>query len=370
MEGPPPAPVLDDSGDVVALQQRRIRDTCGLAIVFTLTPRLGRVNGAFSRATGGWTILSHTLPPAAALAGNGRGTAAAAWVEMQRNAQGRCLLKELVRVAVRPPGGAFGAPVTLAHAASSGAIAASVGQDGEILVAWRYGQTIQTRLRSAAGAWGPTRDVRTGPVDSFAAALGPNGSTYLIWTHTQATSAPEAARVVGAAARTAHSTTFDTTILERGTWPTTYELGDSPERFAVRLALVRGGALAAWNGWAGDHLQVQTSTATGGRFDAAQLATPAGQGFALGALAVSPSGRPALALTSAASVIRSGPFVAFGSPGGSFGAPQAVGPVSSRIEGEALAFSPLTGQPTLVWTHYDEASFSDNVLASTRAPEP
>ena len=77
------------------------------------------------------------------------------------------------------------------------------------------------------------------------------------------------------------------------------------------------------------------------------------------------AGRPALALTSNASITTSGPSVAFGSADGSFGAPEEVGPGSSRIEGEALAFSPLTGRPTLVWTQYNDAMSHDVVLAST-----
>jgi hypothetical protein len=366
VEGLPSAPVVDRSGHVVVLQQRSIRDACGLATIYTLTPRFGSVNGTFAPAHGGWTIFSHTIPPDVALAGNGRGMAVAAWMELQRDARGRCVNRELVRVAVRPPGGAFGAPVTLAHAASSGAIATSVGQDGEMLVAWRHGQTIEMRSRLAAGVWRPTRSVTTGSVDSFAMTLGPNGSTYLIWTHTQRTGPPEAARVVGGAVCAARSRRCNTTILERGTWPIPYEGGPGAEMFAVRLALVHGGTLAAWTSWAGDHMQVRTATATGRRFGAARLATPVGQDFALGDLATSAAGRPALALTSSASVTPSGPFFALGSADSSFGAPEEVGPGSPRIEGETLAFSPTTGRPTLVWTQYNDALPPDLALASTR----
>ena len=359
VEAPPPAPVVDDSGGVITLQQRRIGDTCGLATLYRLVPRFGRVNGEFARAHGGWTILSHTIPPAVALAGNGRGTAVAAWIQMQRRAHGGCMLKELVRVAVRAPGQAFDAPVTVAHGASSGAIAAAVARDGAILVAWRYGQVIDTRLRSPAGRWGPTRSVKSGPVDAFAAASGPNGATYLLWTETQPMGPPEAARVVGGAVCAASSMRCNATILERGTWPIPYEGGAGPEMFAVRLALTRGGALAAWNDWVGGHLRVQTATATDGGFGRARSSTPAGQTFTLGALAVSPAGRPALA------VMGHGPFVAFGSSDGSFGAPEAVGPAGPRAVGEALAFSPLTGRPTLVWTSYAPEPSSTAVLAST-----
>jgi hypothetical protein len=358
VEGPPPAPVVDGSGGVIAIQQRTIRPACGLGTLFELTPRFGRVNGTFAPARSGWTIFSHTEPPAVALAGNRHGLAVVAWMQLQRNARG-CLNRDIVRVAVRRPGGAFGTPVTLARGASYGAIAASVSQRGEMLVAWRHGQTLETRSRSAHGGWGPTRVINVGRVDSFAATLAATGAAYLIWTRTQPSSAPENVRVVGATVRGAHSTRFVTTVLERGTWPDT--LIDRPERRAVRLAALHRGALAAWTSWAGDHLQVLSATATGGRFGTARLATPAGQDFALGDLATSAAGRAGLALTSDASVgLPSGPFVALGVADGSFGAPETVGPGGPNVNGEALAFGPLNGRPTLVWTQHGDA------LASTR----
>ncbi len=366
VEGPPSAPVVDDSGQVIALQQRRVRDACGRAVIYTLTPRFGQVNGTYAPGRGGWTIYSHTIPPKLALAGSRSGMAVAAWTEVQRDASGRCVGGERVRVAVRPPGGSFGPPLTLARSASSGPVAASVGQDGEMLVVWRDGPGIDTRSRSAAGSWEPAHRVASGAVDSIAAALGPNHAAYLLWSHTQATSAPEAPRVVGGAVRGPRSRRFATTILEHGTWPTTYTLDPSPYRFALRVALVRGGALAAWTSWSGRNLQVRTATATGRLFGAGRLATPAGQDFALGDLAASASGRPALALVSNPSVTPTGPFVVFGTPGGSFGAPEAVGPGSPRIEGEALAFSPTSGRPTVVWTQYDDALSRGLALASTR----
>ena len=348
VEGLPPAPVLDSSGHVIAIQQRRIRPACGLGTMFTLTPRFGRVNGTFAPARGGWTIFSRSEPPAAALAGNGGGLAVVAWKQLRRGTRHRCLNAEIVRVAVRKPGGRFGTAVTLSRAASSGAIAASVGRHGEVLVAWRYRDAIETRSRSAHGGWGPKRRINAGVVDSFAALQGSDGAAYVIWTRAQPTGPPEDPRVVGAAVRGAHSTRFATSMLERGSWPVA--LLDRPERWAVRLAPVPRGALAAWTSSAGGHLQVLTATATRGRFGAARLATPVGQDFALGDLATSTAGRPALAVTSSASEAPSGPFVALGMAGGPFDTPEAVRPASSNINGMALAFSPITGRPTLVWT--------------------
>jgi hypothetical protein len=357
VEGIPPAPVVDSSGGVIAIQQRRIRPACGLGTMFTLTPRFGRVNGTFAPTRGGWTIFSRSEPPAVALAGNGRGLAVVAWKELRRGTHHTCLNAEIVRVALRTPGARFGAAVTLSRAASAGSIAASVGRRGEVLVAWRYHDAIETRSRSARGRWGPTRAIKAGVVDSFAATLASDGAAYVIWTRARPAGPPADPRVVGAAVRGAHSSKFAASILERGSWPLT--VLDRPERWTVRLAPVPRGALAAWTSSAGDHLQVLTATATRGRFGAARLATPAGQDFALGDLATTTVGRPALAVTSNASETPSGPFVSLGMRGGPFGMPEAVGPGSTDISGMALAFSPVTGRPTLVWTQ------SGHAMAST-----
>jgi hypothetical protein len=361
VEGLPPAPVVDSSGHVIVIQQRRIRPACGLGTMFTLTPRFGRVNSTFAPAVGGWTIFSRSEPPAVALAGNGRGLAVVAWTELRRGARHRCLNAEIVRVAVRAPGGRFGTAVTLSRAASAGSIAASVGQHGEVLVAWRYHDTIETRSRSARGHWGPTSRIRAGLVDSFAAMLASDGAAHVVWTRAQPTGPLESPRMVGAAVRGAHSTRFATSVLERGSWPVA--LLDRPERWAVRLARTPHGVLAAWTSSAGDHLQVLTATATRGRFGAARLATPVGQDFALGDLATSTTGRAALALASNASEAPSGPFVALGTVSGTFSAPEAVGRPGPRNDGTgaALAFSPRTGRPTLVWTRTGRPA-----LASTR----
>jgi hypothetical protein len=215
IEGLPPAPVIDRSGGVIAIEQRRVRPACGLATIFDLTPRFGRVNGTFARARGGWRIFSHTEPPAVALAGNTRGVAVVAWLQLRRDAHG-CVNREDVRVAVRRPGGTFGAPVTLARGASSGMIAASVSSDGQLLVAWRHGPAIETRSRAQRGPWGPTRALKVGVVDSFAATLASTGATYVIWTQTPSHGPVQVGRLVGAAVRSAHATRFSTRILDRG----------------------------------------------------------------------------------------------------------------------------------------------------------
>ena len=66
LEGAPPAPVVDGAGGVIAIQQRRLGASCGLATRFALAPRFGNVNGTFAPAPTPWTVYSHTEPPAVA----------------------------------------------------------------------------------------------------------------------------------------------------------------------------------------------------------------------------------------------------------------------------------------------------------------
>jgi hypothetical protein len=153
------------------------------------------------------------------------------------------------------------------------------------------------------------------------------------------------------------------TTLGRDVWPV--DFGDRPEHFAVRLAVLPHGAIAAWTSWDGSHLRVLTSTSSGGRFRAAAPVTPAGADYALGDVEASPAGRPALALRSEPVDALSAPFVTFARRDGSFGVPEAVASASAGVGGEALAFNPVTGLATLVWT---QTSFEkDQPRAATLA---
>jgi hypothetical protein len=358
VEAPPPGPVVDRSGQVIAVQQRKVRHACGLSTVYELTPRFGRMNGTFSAPRGRWTVFSHTEPPAIALAANPRGLAVVAWLELRRDARGHCVNQQVVRAAVRRPGGRFGAPVTLAVGASSGvgSFAASVDERGEVLVAWRHGQSLQLRIRSRTGRWGATRSVVIGPMDSMTAVLADDGSACLAWTRFVPAGGGENARIVGAAVRSPRGTWSEST-LERATWPV--RLVDRPERRVVRLVRRGRGAIAAWTHWTGDHLQVLTGSLADGRFGVAGVATPTGDDDALADLAVGPAGRVALAVTANASEVPSGPLVLQGGASG-FGSPEPVGALDASVDGAALAYDPASAAPTVVWTQ------DRTIWASTR----
>jgi hypothetical protein len=370
LEGPPPAPVVDAKGGVIAVQERRLRNACGVAIKFGLTPRFGNVNGTFAPAQGAWTIYSHTLPPAVTLAGNARGLAVAAWLELHRNAQGHCVrpVSADVRVAVRRPGMSFGPPVTLAHRVSTQSIASAVDAHGDIVVVWRTGNAIVVRVRSPGGAWGRVRRVPAAQVASLAVSAAADGTIYLLWTGRPAHTSYET-RDVSAAVLPAASARIATTTLDHGIWPN--DLFDLSAHFEVRLGLLRHGAIAAWTSWDGAHMRVQTATTGQLGFRSASQATPTGQDWMLGDLAVGPTGQPALALISGAVGLPAGPFVALRSAAGAFSAPEAIGTGTARVTGEALAFDPRTRRPTLVWIEVQPgAQYTATAQAATRSPAP
>jgi len=348
LEGAPPAPVVDAAGGVVAIQQRRLGPACGLATRFALTPRFGKVDGTFAPGQTAWTVYSHTEPPAVTLAGDARGLTVVAWLGIERDTRGRCErpVSASVRVAVRRPGASFGPLATLAHHVSTQSIASAVDAHGGIVLAWRTGHAIAVQMRSPSGVWDRVRRVSAGVVTSLALSTAPDGTSYLLWTG-RAAGASLDTRDVSAAVLPAGSTRITTRTLDHGIWPN--HLFTLPAHFAVRLALLRRGAIASWTSWDGAHLRVQVATATGAGFRGAQQATPAGQDWAMGDLAVGPAGQPALALTSGAVETAAGPFVALGSAAGAFGTPEALGTGTAPVAGEALAFDPRTGRPTLVW---------------------
>jgi hypothetical protein len=121
-----------------------------------------------------------------ALAVGADGTAVVAWTEAAGPAR--------LRVAVRPPRGGFGAPVTLTDGAASGP-AAAVGADGSAIVAWSEAGGARFARRPAGGAFGAPGSVApAGEQASVAVAHDAQGGSVLAWvrdgTRVQAAVAP------------------------------------------------------------------------------------------------------------------------------------------------------------------------------------
>ena len=131
VEGAAPAPVLYGADRVVAVQQRKLGPGCGGRARYDIESRFGRSTGAFRPPRRIARIHSSLEPPTIALAGNRRGQALVAWVEVARNGQGRCVrpVREIVRVAVRRSGEPFERPFTLSGARFIRDLAVAVARD-------------------------------------------------------------------------------------------------------------------------------------------------------------------------------------------------------------------------------------------------
>jgi hypothetical protein len=363
-----PVPLVYGSGQAVALEQRKGRSTCGgLATRYVLTARSGsRLAGARHVAT----IISHQQPPPLAFAGNRSGTAIAAWIEYPSDAHGRCVRSpgEVLKAAVHQPGAGFGAPVTLIRGVVSQTVAVAVGERGDMLVAIRRKDSLETRSRGPSGRWSAPRRLAIADqrVDALHAAIAPDGAAWLLWS-----SGRSGVRTVSGAVRRPRTTSFrGARVLERSVMAD--ELVDSPERWRLRISSPeRGtGAAAAWTSSDGVHLHIMTAVARGDDpLEPPARLTPAGEDFVLGDLAVG-AGRRAVALISRPA---DGPERALVSVAGGiapFGALEPVGQGAGRVGGEALAIDPVTRRPTFVWTEVRPGAGTSpvtTVFASTRS---
>lgn len=370
VEATAPAPLVYGHGEAIAISQRLGTSTCaGLATRYALTAHRGASTGAFSRHQEVATIRSRTQPPALAFAGNRRGQALSAWVELPAHGA-RCAVAPVVRISGRKPGGAFGAPTTMSLPGVAQTVAVAVGERGDMLVAWRRGRWLEARLRPGVGHWSRTLRLHLGPgsIDTLQAVVGAKGWSALLWTRWDSASAT---RTVQAAVILARPTAISAPqVLDMSTWPASSV--DGVERWRTRLVLAHGDrrALAAWTGWDGEHLRVRASELrANGRFGATTELSQANADMVLGDAAASDHGRRAVAMRSARGGATLRPHVALADAGESFAAAEPVDPTGSGfVEQEALAFSPRTELPTLVWTERRAVAASGRtlVLAATQ----
>jgi hypothetical protein len=125
-------------GRVVLLE----RDPVNTTRPYRLSYALASTNGAIG--------IHHVLTRAAAfylsptVAANARGDAVAAWVTPDRTGT-----HGAVWIAVRHPGGAFGAPLRVVDGAGVDAVAVAVSGKGDVLAAFTRSRQVQVRWRSA-----------------------------------------------------------------------------------------------------------------------------------------------------------------------------------------------------------------------------
>ena len=85
-----------------------------------------------------------------------------------------------VQVRIRPPGGEFGPPTTLASDASIAGIA--VGRGGHVAIVWRRGSSHYAAVRPPGGTFGPAHEVSPdgGFADIRSLAVAPDGRVWMV----------------------------------------------------------------------------------------------------------------------------------------------------------------------------------------------
>lgn len=308
-----------------------------------------------------------------AIAVNAQGEGAVAWVEfLQRGRiQGEGIHR--LRLAIRPPGRAFGRPRTLATA--NGVIqgvALAYGGAGDLVAA--YGaersrgrtrrRTVEARLRRSRRAFGPARVLgpHEGLVD-LSAAMAPTGRAVVAWGTQDGGEGAGVPYRVRAAIRAPGSATFGRTqLLDPGA-----TVDRVPGRPAVGLA-PDGSATVAWSNVVGSSYPVRVATAgPSTRFRPAGQVAPDG---AVGDVAVSGDGTALLVWN---------PFTEFGPEGGqvqaalrppgalAFGSAENVtAPEPTQLSLGGAAFDPATGRPAVVWGRPAEPGPGPPVRLSVR----
>ena len=322
----------------------------------SLQVRYGRSDGTFEapstiaafRATGGsW---------GPAVDANAAGQVAAAWVESTSDCR-----RGIVRVAHRRGGGtgAFTTPATLRGQGSAEVPSVSVGQGGDMLVAWgrRMGEgatAIEARYRPAGGSWGPLQRLGTSSVPGLVlTGVTQNGRAYVVWQRWQfiedtGLTAALWAAVQPAGTRSFRAATRLESIRAAGS--------SSSAPMRPRLVIAANTALLGWTGRAGSHWVVRVAqSGSSGAFGAAQTLSDGARDAAFAGLALLPRGTAAVSWSHLDDEqIQSDVMVSPRPAGGTFAPAEQVYVTDAgrqllrSLPGVTL--DPVGLQPTVVWT--------------------
>jgi hypothetical protein len=256
-------------------------------------------------------IVRHPRIAPPTLAGDGRGDLALAWFEDLGTSNDR------VYVALRRAGHAFGRPIRLATGRVR-SVSAAIGTRGDVLVAWDARGTIRTRFMRHGHRFGGTETLRSDPT-FFAAlhtAVASSGRAYVAW----------AAQFLSEGGSRGAGF-YEVAVRGATRFGRARRLERIPaDRSVGGLDLVLTGQARALVAWASDRVRAVESDASG-RFGAprdlstAPLDTdviPADQVDA----AAGPAGARLVTWSAAGPVVQA----AFAPGGGTFGAPEDVGP--------------------------------------------
>jgi hypothetical protein len=345
----------------------------GLALLRTPSPirdrakvaRLGASLGTVARSVGRFQQLarvdiSRSGAISAQIAADARGNVAAVWLE-PRPGRAPAGLSEVVRVALRRPGHAFGRARTLGHAIeySEGGnlLDAAYGANGDLIVTFQRTRSrlvsegtleLAARVKRRGHRFGPIQSL--GPSrgsSSIATAVAGSGRAVVAWGTQDGGEGVERPWTVRAAVLRSGAARFSKRqLLDPG------RVGRPVA--GVSAAIARDGtATVAWSGVAPRRLPYPVRVATArpaGRFGAPTELAP--QGAASGVVTARDGTTTVLwgSLTDAEAETLDQIFASGRPPGaGNFAPAEAVSPRESVFDSAALALDPRSGRPAALW---------------------
>ncbi len=314
-------------------------------------------------AIGRWRSLArYTGAGAAAAAISPTGDVALAWIETRPPARGEEIPTFWLRFAIRPPGRAFGPPMTAANLGDvehPGFVTVAVAYDslGRLLIVAPATRTSgRRRIREViaiTGRPGALRRTALGPqkgVTEVVAGTSPTGRAVVAWWTQDGGEEANLPLVVHAATRGRGAGRFGSARV--------VDPGDAHDRTPGRITLAvgaDGAALLAWSqvrrtGSALTNPVVAASAPLGRGFGSPVMLDPDG---AAGDVAIAPDGS---ALVVWSRILRGNEqepdqiFAALrGADAGSFGEPEAVSEADVATR-PAAGFVPATNRPVVVWS--------------------
>jgi hypothetical protein len=334
------APVVFSTGRVAIVQYlssfKSGRERARVQVAF------GKVTGAFS-APKTLDVIEPQFPPA--LASNNSGDMALAYIQRTRKGARR-----EVTLVERKRGGAFGKPRTVMGRGRANSVAVAVGRSGDVLVAWEREGRVEARFQRHGHRIGPVRRIGSARKlhTQIKAAVSRDGQAWIAWrSQTLTEGGSNGPFAMKLAVSHADGRAFRTPLLldsfdRRG-----------PESAGFDLALdPHGNGMIAWTTWDGTRFRARLGIANrSGSFRSFQNLSSIQASAIVYDLAAGRTGEAMIVWDRLNSVgeepggIRAG-YIAPGKP---YGGEQDLG-AGEKARVPAVAFNPVTGRPTVVWS--------------------
>jgi hypothetical protein len=350
-------PVVFSTGRVAILQYvssfRNGRERAKVQVVF------GKATGAFSPPKT-IDVIEPAFTPA--IASNNSGDVAVAYLQRTRKGARR-----EVTLAIRKRGGKLGKPRIVMGHGRANAVTVAVGRNGDVLVAWEKEGRVEARFQRHGQSLGPVKRIGSAKKlgTQLRSAVSADGQAWIAWRAQAVTegggNGPFSLKL---AVSHAHGRGFRTPLLldsfeRRG-----------PEQAGFDLTLdPHGNGMVAWTTWDGIRFRARLGIANrSGSFRSFQNLSSNQASSIVYDIAAGRTGEAIVVWDRLNSVgeepggIRAG----YIPPNGIYGGEQDIG-AGDKARQPAVAFNPVTGRPTVVWSERIGADGPGVPLAEVQA---